>query len=512
MKRLGSIIIVFLVTAASAQKPPDQVYQKLFYDVQLSGIFPDSKTFVDCIPKRSSQTILREYLRSGINKNDTARLRKFVFQNFLPPYSAGIEFQSSEQDISLHIRELWNYLEREKDKTVPGSSLLPLPYQYIVPGGRFREIYYWDSYFTMLGLKESGEIVLMENMVKNFAYLVGKYGLIPNGNRTYYLSRSQPPFFSLMVELLAEIQGKKVVKKFHPLLQKELSYWKKENLTTLKDGIKVFYYHDRQSIPRQESYKEDILTTQSAFENAIHINPFLNKDSFTIRTYQHLRAAAASGWDFSSRWFRDSTDIKTIRTADIIPVDLNCLLFHLDFMVNSIKPKSRAKQKEARMVEIKKVFFNDSLGWYCDYDRLTGKPLNIPTLAGMYPLFMGLADKKEVPRIVNFLEKNFLKPGGVVTTITHSGQQWDAPNGWAPLQWITIIGLENYGYHELAKKIAERWCGLNMNVFKKTGRLMEKYNVIDMELEAGGGEYPSQDGFGWTNGVLLALLNKYGIR
>src|SRR5688572_8293644 len=153
MKRLGAIIIVFLVTAAKAQKPPDQVFQKLFYDVQLSGIFPDSKTFVDCIPKRSSETILRDYLHSGIANTDTARLRQFVSQNFHPPFSPPTEFHTTQKEISAHIHQLWNLLKREKDKTIPGSSLLPLPYSYIVPGGRFREIYYWDSYFTMLGLK-----------------------------------------------------------------------------------------------------------------------------------------------------------------------------------------------------------------------------------------------------------------------------------------------------------------------------------------------------------------------
>jgi alpha,alpha-trehalase len=110
---------------------------------------------------------------------------------------------------------------------------------------------------------------------------------------------------------------------------------------------------------------------------------------------------------------------------------------------------------------------------------------------------------------VDFLKKNFLKDGGVVTSLNNTGQQWDAPNGWAPLQWITIIGLENYGYHDLAKEIATRWVNLNKKVFKETGRLMEKYDVVDINKPAGGGEYPSQDGFGWTNGVLLALMNKY---
>jgi alpha,alpha-trehalase len=108
------------------------------------------------------------------------------------------------------------------------------------------------------------------------------------------------------------------------------------------------------------------------------------------------------------------------------------------------------------------------------------------------------------------VKEKFLKAGGLTSTLESTGQQWDAPNGWAPLQWMAIMGLENYGYHSLAAEIAKRWIKLNTDVFKRTGKLMEKYNVVDTHLEAGGGEYAGQDGFGWTNGVLLALIKKYG--
>jgi alpha,alpha-trehalase len=125
----------------------------------------------------------------------------------------------------------------------------------------------------------------------------------------------------------------------------------------------------------------------------------------------------------------------------------------------------------------------------------------------LYPESMQIMGKDAA----KVIREKLLKPGGVQTTEFNTGQQWDAPNGWPPLEWMTITGLENCGQKDLAKDIAYRWIKLNNDVFLRTGRLMEKYNVADTKLEAGGGEYPGQDGFGWTNGVLLALIKKYGM-
>jgi alpha,alpha-trehalase len=147
-----------------------------------------------------------------------------------------------------------------------------------------------------------------------------------------------------------------------------------------------------------------------------------------------------------------------------------------------------------------------------DYNLSLKKMSAARTLAGMYPFFFHLADAAKAAKAKPVYEKYFLKPGGAVTTVVQTGQQWDAPNGWAPLQWISVMGWENYGYVALAKETANRWFRLNKKVFMQTGKLMEKYNVVETNLEAGGGEYPSQDGFGWTNGVLLALIKKYNFR
>lgn len=534
MRRLCTTICLFVHLFASAQQAdsstPDKIYGQLFRDVQLARVFDDSKTFVDCIPLLPPAEIVTRYMAE--KQLPSFSLREFVRKHFRQP-TLHTPAVKPEKDLRKHIAALWDVLTRDADTAVTGSSLIPLPHPYIVPGGRFREVYYWDSYFTMLGLKESGRYDLIENMVKNFAWLIRQYGHIPNGNRSYYLSRSQPPFFSLMVDLLATVKGRGVYLEYEDEMQLEMEYWydlnipgpRQVELPDAEGKLEIFsLYRDDLSIPRQESYREDDSTAAAAalaFRRVVLVSDTNRlkqlSDSVYAATCHNLRSAAASGWDFSSRWMR-SDQLHSTSTSTIVPVDLNCLIMHLYHSRMQVLNIYDTSFFQSRMMLdfdslMKKVyrnrFFNTRLGWYCDYDLQTGRVMDNPTLAGMFPLFFKMADKKDVPRIVAFLKKHFLKPGGVVTSLKNTGQQWDAPNGWAPLQWVTIIGLENYGYHDLAKEIASRWVRLNKNVFRKTGRLMEKYDVVNLNRPAGGGEYPSQDGFGWTNGVLLALMNKY---
>lgn len=527
MKRL-LFLLVFVSSlhgALGQQRPaaPDEIYGVLFRDVQLSRIFEDSKTFVDCIPKRDPKEIVKDYLAIKNNPNVRFSLKLFVEGNFtLPPAPPAINYIQQEKDITMHIRNLWGVLRRNPDSAVKGSSLLPLPYAYIVPGGRFREIYYWDSYFTMLGLKESGETEMIENMVRNFAYLITTYGHIPNGNRTYYLGRSQPPFFAAMVELLASIRGNAAYVEFLPAMEKEYRFWmdgaeKAKNgkayrrVVRMKDGSLLNRYWDDFSIPRQESYREDVETAARS-----------KRDKQEM--FRQLRAGAESGMDFSSRWFADNKSLATIQTTNIIPVDLNALLYRLEWVIAKAKSmqgkeaESLAYRRKAqqRQAAIDKYCWSIRLNYYTDYDFTTGRHTNAISPTGMYPFcffegkpdYLSLLARKAAVAVCSKL----LKAGGVVTTTHATGEQWDAPNGWAPMQWMTTWGLDRCGQKTLASDIAHRWVQLNNAVYQRTGKLMEKYNVVDTKLEAGGGEYPGQDGFGWTNGVLLALIHKYGIR
>jgi alpha,alpha-trehalase len=490
---------------------PDEVLEELFHDVQMAKVFPDGKTFVDCIAKRDAKDILKDYREQ--NKEESFDLKAFVLANFDVPEAPLDAYKSdTEMTTSDHITSLWDQLLRQSDTVIMGSTLLPLPKSYIVPGGRFREIYYWDSYFTMLGLKASNRIDVMENMVANFAALIDIYGHIPNGNRSYYLSRSQPPFFTPMVQLLSEVKGEQVLLQYLPQIEKEYQFWMKlgevagDSITTLrsiqKDKALVNRYFDNKVIPRQESYREDVETAQ-------HLTSLPEKE----KIYLNLRAGAESGWDFSTRWFADKTDIKTIRTIDILPIDLNCLLFNTEKLLGELYVESGQSSKAALMATasllrqqyINGVMWNDKDGYYSDVLIADEAPTGVASAAMMYPLFFGVADEEKALRTITYFKNNLLKPGGVVSTNNNSGQQWDAPNGWAPQQWVAMKGLVNYADTLTAKTLALRWTKLNEKVFKNTGKMLEKYNVEDLTLTAGGGEYPVQDGFGWTNGVYLAM-------
>ncbi len=510
-------------TSAQQPAPPNKIYGQLFTDVQLAKIFADGKTFVDCTPKRPVKDIMYDY---GMMKGSGTNLKKFVDDNFeIPPSPPAFDYIKKEPLAAAHIKNLWGVLKRDADKATEGSSLLPLPNAYIVPGGRFREIYYWDSYFTMLGLKEHGEVAMIENMIKNFAYLIDTYGHIPNGNRSYYLSRSQPPFFSMMVDLLAGIKGNGVYKTFLPQLEKEYNYWMDKTAATkhavkMPDGSILNRYYDRDDVPRQESFKEDYeLSEAAANELAMRIRmsspEALQKalDEAKATSNRHLRSGAESGWDFSSRWFADEKNISTIQTTDIIPVDLNCLLYNLEMVIakahllkssttTSNKYKSLAAKRKAAIL---KYCWNTRKNFFCDYNTISKTQNDIITAAGFFPLFVKIATIPQALGVNKTAQNYLLKPGGIVTTTNNTGQQWDAPNGWAPLQWVAVKGLNNFGFNKDAKEIASRWLAVNDKVYAATGKMMEKYNVEDLSKESGGGEYPTQDGFGWSNGVYLAF-------
>jgi alpha,alpha-trehalase len=487
------------------KKAPDKIFGALFEAVQLQAVFPDSKTFADCIPKYSPKTILSKYNKEKDQKG--FNLRDFVFDNFEIPQSPSSGFVAdTKRPIEEHIELLWDVLKREKDPDVPGSSLIPLPYPYIVPGGRFNEIYYWDSFFTMQGLKESGRVDLIESMVKNFAFIIETCGFIPNGNRTYFLGRSQPPFFAQMVDLLVELKGKSVYQDYLSVLEKEYTFWMdrqpdgpaaQRRTFQLDSGALVNRYWDDEPGPRPESFKEDV---EDAKKYEGDIEDF----------YRDIRAACESGWDFSSRWLSDPMKLHSIQTTKIIPVDLNCLLYGLEVTLqhayNYLDKKDLGSHMYARTKERAAAIFaycwDEKEGYYFDYHLEKKQNTPIKSLAGAFPLYFKLATTKQAEQCAAYLQEHFLKPGGMVTTPIHSGQQWDAPNGWAPLQYIVCTGLRNYGFDELADTIFTRWTQLCTQVYKNTGKMMEKYNVENLNLEAGGGEYPVQDGFGWTNGVL----------
>jgi alpha,alpha-trehalase len=511
----GVWLFLVLLPSAVAQtvdtRPPSEIYGDLFVDVQMQRVFDDGKTFVDAVPKAPPSTILAEFRRQRTTAGFD--LRAFAREHFVPPATNSEAFRTTSRDVCAHIDALWPVLTRPPDERQQGSSLLPLPHRYIVPGGRFREIYYWDSYFTMLGLEESGRHDLALDMVRNFARLIDEYGHIPNGNRTYYLSRSQPPFFAAMVSLLAQREGEDFYVQYLPQLEREYAFWMDgaprvprgsahRRVVRLEDGTLLNRYWDDREAPRDEAYREDVETARGV--------------ASPKQTYRHLRAAAESGWDFSSRWLADSKTLATIHTTDFAPVDLNSLLYHLEIVLaKAYEHAKRPREAEAsreraerRRAAIERYLWNARQGIYNDYFWRAQRPSGQVTAASLYPLYFGVASQGHADDTARTARALLLRPDGIASTLWKTGLQWDEPNGWPPLQWIAVKGLREYGHGELAATIAKRWIAENVAAFRASGKLVEKYDVTGTG-EAGGGEYPLQDGFGWTNGVLRKLLALY---
>ncbi|MEO1652952.1 MAG: trehalase family glycosidase, partial [Bacteroidota bacterium] len=318
-------------------------------------------------------------------------------------------------------------------------------------------------------------------------------------------------FFSLMVGLLAEIKGEQVYRQYLPQMQKEYDFWMdgqqiinrekrtQRRVVYLDENTTLNRYWDDRPEPRPESFKEDVELQESSKREAEQL-------------YRDLRAACESGWDFSSRWLRDAKNLESIFTTEIIPVDLNCLLYNLEwslsraYALSQNQDQSKFFQEKAQLRKAAILQFCWNGQFFMDYDFVKKQTTDKYTLAGAFPLFFEIAEKKQAKKTAKKIKADFLKPGGLVTTLNNSGQQWDSPNGWAPLQWVTIKGLKNYGQNSIAEQAAQNWVNLNTRVFKNTGKMVEKYNVVDINLEAGGGEYENQDGFGWTNGVFLKIL------
>jgi alpha,alpha-trehalase len=505
--------------------PPQVLYGELFEQVQMAGVFNDSKDFCDAIPKGTPEEILARY---RAEKPATVEaLRAFVKGNFTLPgvvTTPTVSLRDLESPpvaalaaipLTEHIDLLWNVLTRRADTPVPYSSLLPLPRPFVVPGGRFREIYYWDSYFTMLGLLASGRQDLTLDMVSNFAYLLDTYGRIPNGNRTYYLSRSQPPFFFAMVALLSPEHPEQAFARYLPELRREHAFWMEgaaqlapgsaaRRVVALAPGVILNRYWDDLDLPRDESFREDVTLARATSREP---GPF----------YRDVRAAAESGWDFGSRWLADGHSMASIDTTAIVPADLNSLLFGLERAIaagcrqsgDGACGREFTERAEARRVAMNRYLWDQARGAYLDYQWQTRRRIPRVSAATLYPLFAGAASPRQAAAVARTTRRQLLKAAGLVATPLTTGQQWDAPNGWAPLQWIGVAGLRAYGDETLAQEIACRWVANVGRFYHESGRLLEKYDVVNPGRPGGGGEYPLQDGFGWTNGVTRRLLTLY---
>ena len=343
-----------------------QLSGPLFEAVQKNMIFPDGKTFVDAIPKNNPIAIMKTFEQE--KKKTLFDLKSFITKHFtLPVTRKDIIFNSSS--IKDYICKMWNVLLKDMKSQGSNDTLISLPHPHIVPGGRFRECFYWDSYFTALGLLAIGKVELIKMMVENFSFLIDTLGFIPNGNRVYFSSRSQPPYLAFLLTLLHEAGEHSFVKRHISSLEKEYSYWM-NHAVSIKEGFFLNHYFDTLNTPRPEAFNREVN---------------LAKDARHPQFFRHLRAACASGWDFSSRWFEDQEHFSTIWTLNILPIDLNSLLYYMEETLTRFASPRYKNAAKKRKNALQTLFWNKDFSLTIIIDYII-TPL--PILSLLLPLYL----------------------------------------------------------------------------------------------------------------------------
>jgi len=377
------------------------------------------------------------------------------------------------------------------------GTLLALPFPYTVPcaGEMFQELYYWDTYFTNVGLLCLGEIELARHNIDNMLWLVDTYGFMPNGNRTYYLNRSQPPFLSEMVRDLYEVHPDRAwLRRAYTTLCREYTFWQTKRM--LPTGLNGYTGHTLPDADRDFLYEHFVARTGQRLAD----DP---DDAIKRQAQAAVISFFESGWDCTSRFLSEG--------HRMMAVDLNSLLFGMEQNMAYIAAvlengeekrwNERAAERRHRMYTL---LWDPSRNIFADRhaDSLAFSPY--ASAASLYPLFVGCADEAQATAALSLLETLML-PGGVAAGEPHPpwNCQWDYPNVWAPLQWIAWKAMKRYGFDAQAQEIAVRFTATVEDVFEKTGNFWEKYNGLTGEVAAD--EYAAPPMMGWTAGVYMAL-------
>lgn len=328
----------------------------------------------------------------------------------------------------------------------------------IVPGGRFREFYYWDTYWVILGLLHSEMFTTTRGILSNFVSIVDRFGFVPNGGRIYYLGRSQPPMLIPMVkEYLDATNDVQFLRETIVTLEREFDYWSQESKTVVVKGHRLAIYSDRGSGPRPEAYYEDVESAQF-FQTTQEQSDF----------YSEIRGAAESGMDFSSRWFLNNGtnrgQLRHTQASNIVPVELNAILYwnanllaEFYFRIGNNRDKEHEYRQKAQEIynAVQAVFWHEDVGAWLDWDLLNNQRRDffVPTnLAPLWTNCFNHNNREHVSsRVMSYIRRNNLDsfPGGVPNTLEYTQEQWDFPNVWPPMQVITIFDKRSYCCHTI---------------------------------------------------------------
>ncbi len=411
---------------------------------------------------------------------------------------------------------------------VPGLLYLPKP--YVVPGGRFNEMYGWDSFFIQMGLLRDGHIDLARDLADNLLYEIREYGKVLNANRTYYLTRSNPPFLTPM--LLAVYQCTRDLKWLEdalPAVERYYRFWATEPHLTAETGLSRYFDTGTGPAPEVLASEKnargegdyalirDYFRTHTVSDYDVSHYYDADADRLTDLFYKGDRAMRESGFDPSNRFGPFSADI--IHYNPVCLNSLLCLMEQQTGEINSLLGRSNEatvwkKRAEERALRIDNLMWDADTGLYFDYDYSRGRIRRYPFLATFYPLWVGIASPAQAAEVCRNLPR-FEKLGGLQTSEIPSGDQWDAPFGWAPLQWIAVQGLRRYGYQSDADRVAKRFLSMVLREYQRHGDLEEKYDVVRatdaVTCILRYGYDTNEAGFGWTNAVFTALLDQLSV-
>nr|UEK51437.1 Treh-E-like protein [Parasacculina yatsui] len=521
----------------------------MLHAIQMQGLFKDSKHFVD-MSMRHSPSMVRADFQQLMNSSGgqplKEELKKFVDRNFFEPgkelipwtpadWKPNPKFLAGIKDAELRgwigdLHALWKVLGRRVDSRVylyPNRySMIYVPSPVIIPGGRFREFYYWDSYWVVKGLLLSDMDRTVRGMILNFVTMVKTFGFVPNGGRIYYSRRSQPPFLIPMCRLYFDkTKDLETIRAILPYLEREMNFWRVNRMASVTvegETRTVYRYKVDVGQPRPESYREDFLLA----------NRSKTTDGEKEELYADLKTAAESGWDFSTRWFRTGESLgrpdgklEDLDTRNVVPVDLNALIYYnakslayfYELVKNPRKQNEHDKLAEYHKETINKLLWDEEAGSWFDFD-LKSQTLNKRFYpSNIFPIWTGASDDGKNSKFFKYLLKSNATSAvsGVPTSMAHSGEQWDHPNGWPPLQHVVVEALTKINEPEaqkLALTLAQKWINTNFITYMQTDphAMFEKYNVDQVGRPGHGGEYNVQIGFGWSNAVAMAFLDMFG--
>ncbi|XP_039312721.1 trehalase isoform X2 [Solenopsis invicta] len=513
---LSDSVSIARVIRATSSGPEDlcdsQVYcdGPLLHTVQLAGIFNDSKTFVDLYQLHNPEVTIQNFnalMKATDNSPNRNEVAAFVAENFamqdeldnstLPDWKEKPAILKSildpqYQEWAKRLNYIWKTLARKINSDLVVNpqrhSLIYVNNTFVIPGGRFKEFYYWDSYWIIEGLLLCDMPVTVKGMIENFLSMVERYGFIPNGGRVYYLMRSQPPMLIPMVaKYYKYTNDRSFLKQNIATLEKEFEYWQKEKTVDVRVNGKTYkmaHYVVNSRGPRPESYKEDYRLAQQV------------PDQKRGALYNDLKAAAESGWDFSYRWcIRTNKDanlsLVNVSTSHIIPVDLNAILQQnaktlarfYGILGNMKKFLHYTEIAANYQAAIDNVLWNEKEGTWLDYDTRNKQSRNSfypSNLSPLYTLSYNWNKRfKYARQSVSYLKRNKIDSfiGGTPTSVNYTGEQWDFPNAWPPLQSFLILGL--YQTHvkeaiDLAKELADKWLRSNYLGYDEYGKMFEK--------------------------------------